>query len=383
VKRSILAVSCTLFTLVPGLASGSGIVSSKSSSAREVRSYWTAERLAAAVPVEMPVLAPEEVLLRDTDSDLSPGTPAAGPAFGHPASPPVLEVAPDEGNRLFVPHPDEAAVPAETSEALGQRTAEDAGTSAAPFTSSRLVPVSADLAYPYRTVGRLYLQTPDGPFACSAAVVAPRLVLTAAHCVHSGSPAPGFYTQFLFVPAYRDGKAPFGSWTVRSLHIPAEWAEKGSSPHPTDYALLEMNDLQGRRLGDVVGWLGVQTRSLYPNHVHMLGYPRAYDGGERMHQVTSESFQVSWKNTVLYGSDLTRGSSGGPWIQNFGEPAAGQVAGANGAVNQIVGISSFTLKDPAARLLGSSVPDDRYENLYTAVCRLRPANCSRKTAAGR
>lgn len=371
-SRSTLAVSCVLLALLsPGLAAGSGVVSRMSPSSPEVRAHWTEERLAGAVPVEMPVVAPEAVLSGETAAMSSPA------AFGHPASPPALETAPDLGNRLFVPRP---ALQTEASGTLDQRTAADVGAAQAHFSSSRLVPLAADLSYPYRTVGRLFLQTPDRPFSCSAAVVAPRLVLTAAHCVHSGSAAPGFYSQFLFVPAYRDGKAPFGSWTVRSLHVPADWARRGTSPHPADYALLEMNDLRGRRLGDVVGWLGVQTENLHPNHVHMLAYPRAYDAGERMHQVTAGSHQVGFNNTVLYGSDLTRGASGGPMIQNFGEPAIGQPAGDNSAINRIVGIASFTL-NPAALLVGSSIPDGRYTELYKAACGLRPANCSQKAGA--
>ena len=376
-SHRILATVFALAAFLSVGSAGAGVVSWTSpSSDEEVRSHWTAERLAGALPLEMSVLEREEVLPAGIPAKSTAG--AEGPAFGHAASPPALNVAPDFGNRLFDPRPAED-LQAETAKGLGPVTAADVGTSEAPFTSSRLVPLSADLSYPYRAVGRLFLQTPDGPFSCSGAVVAPRLVLTAAHCVHSGS---GFYSQFLFVPAYRDGTAPFGSWILRSIQLPADWLRGASSPHETDYALLEVRDLKRRRLGDVVGWLGVQTNRLFPNHVHMLGYPRSFDGGERMHQVTSQSFQQAWKNTVLYGSDLTRGASGGPWIQNFGEPATGQEAAANGAVNQIVGISSFRVQDQAARLLGSSTPDDRYTELYGVACKQRPGNCP-KTGAGR
>jgi hypothetical protein len=43
-----------------------------------------------------------------------------------------------------------------------------------------------------------------------------------------------------------------------------------------------------------------------------------------MHQVDSASFRATDEDTVLYGLDMTGGSSGGPWVENFGVQAAGQ-----------------------------------------------------------
>jgi hypothetical protein len=87
VSRSIL-VSFALIVLLSAGSATSGVVSWTSPSSGDARSHWTAERLADAIPVEMPVvLAREEVLPAEAAA-------LAGPAFGHPASPPVLRIAP-------------------------------------------------------------------------------------------------------------------------------------------------------------------------------------------------------------------------------------------------------------------------------------------------
>jgi hypothetical protein len=59
----------------------------------------------------------------------------------------------------------------------------------------------------------------------------------------------------------------------------------GIPPNPADYALLELKDQringQRHRIGEVTGFLGFQTLSLFPNHVHVMGYPSQLDAGKK------------------------------------------------------------------------------------------------------
>src|SRR4029079_6443316 len=98
-----------------------------------------------------------------------------------------------------------------------------------PFTSTQLIPAAADLVYPYRTTGRLFFTIPgQGNFVCSASAIQARIVLTAGHCVHSGANGnSGFYTNFLFVPAFRNGNAPYQSWTFSFVTATSSWINSG------------------------------------------------------------------------------------------------------------------------------------------------------------
>lgn len=304
------------------------------------------------------------------------------------ARPPAIRIKPDIGNRLFVPDTLSQETPrnhlrdAHSRGAYTDVMPQNAGTVRAPFTSSRLIPLSADLQYPYRAVGKLFLTVPGvGPATCSAAVIRPRIILTAGHCVHSGSGgADGFYTNFVFVPAFRDGASPYQAWNGVYAIAPATWTNgRGSVPNAADYAVIELQDrIVGgavRRIGMVTGQLGVQILKLIPNHAHLLGYPSNLDRGLKMHQVTAASFATGGNNTIIYGSDMGPGSSGGPWVENFQAPAIGQIGGSNSGSNLIVGITSYGATTMGPMIEGSSILDSRFTAILNAVCAHRPGNC--------
>jgi hypothetical protein len=243
--------------------------------------------------------------------------------------------------------------------------------SAPLFTSSRIVPQTADTAYPYSTVGRLTFTIPgQGTASCSAAVISQRLVLTAGHCVHRGSEDTlGFYTNFMFTPAYRNGQAPFGTWTATAYAVTAAWAAgKAIYPNPGDFGVLEIADQQGHRIGDLTGWLGVLPNHLFPNIVTSLGYPSNIDGGKLMHQVVSQGIGPTGARTYAYGSDM-KGAGGGPWVQSFGIPGSGQ----SGVFNAVVGVTSFEVA--GSNEVASSTFDAKALAMVNQLCARKPGNC--------
>jgi V8-like Glu-specific endopeptidase len=171
-------------------------------------------------------------------------------------------------------------------------------------------------------VGKLFFSIPGaGGFICSGAVIRPRLILTAGHCVHSGSDGvDGFFESFVFVPAYGQDNAPYKAWEATVVWTTGSWGTSGGLvPNRADFAIIEVrNEVfreDGRnlrkRIGDVTGYLGYRTNGLLPNHTKQLGYPANHDFGEIMHQVNSQHFESFDQDTVLYGNDRAGGSSGG------------------------------------------------------------------------
>ena len=335
-----------------------------------VRAYWTPERMRNARSLDLPQTSTTPVPL----ADLSPDLPAAAvTTVAGAGKPPSLAVKPDLENRLFEPDPT-----AEAGVDSGAVEPQNAGSRGAHFSSSRVFPDGATTAYPYRTVGKIFFTKPgEGDFICSGAVQRPRVVTTAGHCVHSGNGNPNaYYTNFVFIPSYRAGIAPYGSWTPVFVITTATWINGGGAvPNGADYALFQMADLNGRRIGDVTGYLGYATGKLRPNHAHLLGYPGNLDSGERMHQVTAQSFAADTNGAVIYGSDMRGGSSGGPWVQNFGVPSAGQTGGVNAQLNTIIGVTSYGPTAVGPFYQGSSTMDSRFVTMLNTVCGRRTGNC--------
>lgn len=357
-----LSLAVTLVTLPNPVFAQSAVVTKENVSANSTAAYWTPERLRSAKSLDLPIA-------KSQPASATAPTPTGTP-ISSDGKPPTISVKPNE-TPLFTPTPAADTI---------QPT--NVGTFGAHFTSSRLVPLSADRTYPYRAVGKLFFSQPGvGNFVCSASVIKPRVVLTAGHCVHNGNgSSTGFYENFVFIPAFRDGAAPFGSWNWSFLAVTNPWFSGGGGvPNAADYAMIEFNDrvvgTATRRIGDLTGFLGFRTLGLIPNHSTLLGYPCNLDSCAKMHQVTAGSFRSVAPNNVEYGSDMGGGASGGPWVQNFGAPAVGQVNGSNRGLNQVVGISSYGYTSTGPLVLGSSIPDGNFTAVLNAVCTNRAGNC--------
>jgi V8-like Glu-specific endopeptidase len=376
-KMQTLAFAASLATLlfaIPPAQAQQKTVSLVNPDARAAVAYWTPERFKAAQPLPMPQLAP---------GDTTPEQPLATPpgmAASSDARPPSAGLRP-QPQRLFVP--DATLNPAQREAIVPSA----AGSFKTHYTSSRVFPLftgagadySADRAYPYITVGKLFFTIGSAPYFCSASVIQRRIVVTAGHCVHSGT-AGGYYNNWVFVPAYRDGTAPLLAWHWRAVTVTDTWAAGGGGfPNAADYAMIEFADQSFGgytfALGDVTGWLGWQTLSLSANHTSKLGYPCNLDACQRMQIVTSSAFRNTAPNNVEYGSDARGGSNGGPWVQNFQVLQAGGGSGSNNYRNRVVGVTSYIYRLSDPQVQGASIPDGRWTDLFNTLCRLEPGNC--------
>jgi V8-like Glu-specific endopeptidase len=372
--RAVAAVSGLALALLPAVAHAGNMASvalaqSKTDDARNV-SAWSAERLRAARPLPIPEVSFDDTLAALPDEALAlPEEMQGGESGSAPGRRPLPGIRPVH-QRLFDPaERDLSAV----REDLGSVAGPASGSVKAHFTSSRLIPEEADLEYPYSAVGVLFFRIPSqGDFFCSAAVIQGRLIATAAQCVHSGTSNPGFYTDFLFVPAYRDGDAPYLTWDWEYVVAPTAWTTGGGKvPNAADYALIELDDQVYfgvmRKIGQVTGSLGWATKRLHPNHAHLLSYTTSHDGADQMHQVAAQSFRNAASNNAEYGSDMRSGSQGGPLIQDFSHSPASM---------RWIGALSYYSAAAAAKFQGASIPDDRFTTLRTTACNHRPGNCT-------
>lgn len=384
---SLIAVGICLSTLAG--ASAQEPAGIRAGSAGE---EWTPERLANAESRDMAVIPglPEFWSAYDATDLYLFDEPAS-----HEAQPPQEGITPDLEARLYSEDMivEEPSAPFEERVHGDENESIDFGTSGALYSSSQLVPTDARLTYPHSTVGKLFFVDNGRAFVCSASVINRRIVLTAGHCVHRGNgdrTRAGFFTDFLFVPAFHQGQAPFGAWDPTWIFVTGSWLEFGSQNpiNRADFGILVIGDqVFSRRvqpIGNVTGFLGFRTFRLASNHTKKLGYPLNFDGGQVMHQVDSQAFRIDdrAKQTVLYGGDMRGGSSGGPWVQDFGVNSIGQGDSGNYFRNRVVGVSSYVRRDQEIKVMGSSTLNDEFFNtdvsrlgIFQLACNQRAGNC--------
>jgi V8-like Glu-specific endopeptidase len=280
----------------------------------------------------------------------------------------------------------------------GEISAQVAGSANLDFTRSRVTPRSAITANPYKAAGKLFFTDPSvGDFQCSASIIQKRVIVTAAHCLFDPV-AKSFFTNWVFIPAFDGGlsnpggsqtspQSPFGSWDFRFAIVSATWANSaGALPNNGDFGLIVLQDQSfsggapvsvRTKVGDS---LTAVTNNLGNTHVTMLGYPCNFNSCNIMQRNDSSDHRAgstaAGNNAFEYGSDMAGGSSGGPWVQNFGDPLSAAPTGLRNLTrNAVVGVTSYGFVDPNVKLLGASGFNAEFAAMLNAACANATGNC--------
>jgi len=198
------------------------------------------------------------------------------------------------------------------------------------------------------TAGKVFFTKPGiGNFVCSGTIINSEgkdTVWTAGHCVHSGS-GGGFHTNWTFVPAYDDDLAnprPYGTWSANQLWTKSAWANSSDFSQDMGVAIMNTN-FGGWHIVDYFGGQGITVNKGKSGvYEYAFGYPSEwpFDGGNlyRCQGYTSPEWDVwfTWSQTVKIPCDMTRGSSGGGWLNGY-DGNWGYLNGVNSRIDQIVG----------------------------------------------
>ena len=127
---------------------------------------------------------------------------------------------------------------------------------------------------PQPRFGKVFFTLGGVNYVCSGTATSSSngdVVTTAGHCVNEGPGA--YFTNWAFVPAYKDGARPYGTWTARTLLTTAAWGQGGDFGY--DLGAAVVNTSGGATLTDTVGSRGVAFNQSASQHYLSHGYPAA------------------------------------------------------------------------------------------------------------
>ena len=264
------------------------------------------------------------------------------------------------------------------------------GTYNHPFTTSRVdfYRNQTSRQYPARASGKLFFNIGAATYVCSASMIKKGVLVTAAHCM-AGYGEQQFYSNWVYVPAQDDNvtnNAPFGTWTAAEGYVLTSWFNGSSGCNvvcPDDVGVLRvLQDAEGVWVGQktgvlAYGWNGFSFTSFLgksATQITQLGYPVGSDNGGVMQRTDSlgytDTTAGAFNNTII-GTRQTGGSSGGPWIANFGinPQATPDTAGAAAGKNAVIGVTSWGYTSAGPKVQGASpFTSSNIVSLINAIC---------------
>lgn len=236
---------------------------------QKVIDFWTSERMREATPLDLITVSPDAV------SALEPGGEQTTVS---PTAPPVGSMAFPQGGGAW--------------------------------TGGGAVAVSS---------GRVFFTFEGRTASCSGNAVTSQnasTVITAGHCVKMEG---AWHTNWVFVPGYDNGEAPYGTWAATQTLATSQWSASEDINYDVGAAVVA--PLNGKTLTEVVGAQGLNFNGGYNKAMYAFGFPAAepYDGSRLVYCSgnTSKDFFLTQDHGL--SCDMTGGSSGGPWFTSFNE----------------------------------------------------------------
>lgn len=187
---------------------------------------------------------------------------------------------------------------------------------------------------PYRYIGRLEIRYAGNSSSITVGtgfLVGKSTILTAAHCVYSGTQT---ISSITFIPGKNGSTNPYGTYTAAKIHVPTNYKEAVTAQDETnkwkyDYALIELNEDIGSQLGYfALGGYNTQYTldELVGKQAIVVGYPG--NSGGKMYRHKSDIIGYNTDEYQLYyTTDTTGGQSGSPVFIYTGTGAKYYVVG--------------------------------------------------------
>lgn len=281
--------------------------------------YWTRDRIATVPAMAMPIDNGKGGIDTAALDEKTPVGPvgSAAPSLAKPGADLIARAAYAQ---------DWAALDAE----LGAEVPADVQTGTAGVYTYYDVNTQTPLwqIYPHVWDGKLTFSVPGGSASCSATVISGNNIVTAAHCVYDTT-NNRWYSNWVFTPAYRNGSAPYGTFTANACTILSAYINlSGSYSINTwaryDVAVCTLNkNSAGQTINQAVGWAGRLWNAGYQQLVFNSGYPaQDYNlatissPAQYLRACVNETFQQT-TDTLGGGCYWGPGISGGSWLVGY------------------------------------------------------------------
>jgi hypothetical protein len=161
-----------------------------------------------------------------------------------------------------------------------------------------------------RTVGPLF--PPGSPIhTCTASVVDSRagnLLITASHCIS------GTAKGYTFVPGYRDGAEPFGSWTVTGAYASPQWITRRSPQ--LDLAFLVVAPRRVHGLSEQIQAVtGANQLGTAPSRGMQITVPAYPTGRDDLPLTCTTRVYFRGAYPAFNCNPYVDGTSGSPWLR--------------------------------------------------------------------